>query len=334
MICNGVKQGGVLSPILFCVYLDGLLKLLSDAKVGCFVGTTFVGVLAYADDLVLLAPTAGAMRRMLSVCDRYATEYAIVFNAKKSKWLLCGNNKYNADNARFCIGGCVVERVHSWPHLGHIISDDGDDESDINARRNSLCGQINNVITYFRNRPPLVKMSLMRNYCAGFYGCELWELDHSALQFICTTWRKGLRRIWDLPYDTHNNLLPVLCNSIPVMDTICCRSVNFINNCLASDSHIIRSIAYRSVFFSRALSPLGRNAQFCCQRYGVSLFDVQSINVNSIKHWFFSKIDTDLMSRVVLLLELLFIRDESFFLPGLGLDPAEVSASISHLCRD
>ena len=93
LICNGVKQGGVLSPILFCVYLDGLLKLLSDAKVGCFIGTTFVGALAFADDLVLLAPTAGAMRRMLSVCDRYATEYAIVFNAKKSKWLLCGNNK-------------------------------------------------------------------------------------------------------------------------------------------------------------------------------------------------------------------------------------------------
>ena len=59
-----------------------------------------------------------------------------------------------------------------------------------------------------------------------------------------------------------------------------------------------------------------------------------SIDVNSIKHWFFSKIDTDLMSRVVLLLELLFIRDESFFLPGLGLDPAEVSAGIRHLCRE
>jgi hypothetical protein len=48
--------------------------------------------------------------------------------------------------------------------------------------------------------------------------------------------------------------------------------------------------------------------------------------VDYIKHWVFSKMDTDLMSRVVLLLELLFIRDESSFLPGLGLDPAEVSA--------
>ena len=56
--------------------------------------------------------------------------------------------------------------------------------------------------------------------------------------------------------------------------------------------------------------------------------------MNSIKHWFSSKIDTDLMSRVVLLLELLLTKDESFFLPGLGLDPAEVSAIISHLCRD
>jgi hypothetical protein len=67
---------------LFCVYLDELLKLLAAAKVGCFIGTIFVGVLAYADDLVLLAPTTGAMRRMLSICDCYASEYAMVFNAK------------------------------------------------------------------------------------------------------------------------------------------------------------------------------------------------------------------------------------------------------------
>ena len=35
---NGVKQGGVLSPLLFCVYLDGLLIALSKSKVGCFIG--------------------------------------------------------------------------------------------------------------------------------------------------------------------------------------------------------------------------------------------------------------------------------------------------------
>jgi hypothetical protein len=42
---NGVKQGGVLSPILFCVYIDGLLMLLSKAGLGRFLGCNFFGAL-------------------------------------------------------------------------------------------------------------------------------------------------------------------------------------------------------------------------------------------------------------------------------------------------
>jgi hypothetical protein len=59
---NGVKQGVVLSPVLFCLYIDGLLIELSRAGVGCFLGSTFVGALAYADDIVILAPTSSALR--------------------------------------------------------------------------------------------------------------------------------------------------------------------------------------------------------------------------------------------------------------------------------
>ena len=39
LIKNGVKQGGVLSHILFCVYLDGLLAILAESNVDCFIGT-------------------------------------------------------------------------------------------------------------------------------------------------------------------------------------------------------------------------------------------------------------------------------------------------------
>ena len=76
---NGVKQGGVLSPILFCVYIDDLLKSLAEANVGCYIGSCFVGVLAYADDLVLLAPTATAMRRMLHICEEFANTFSVRF---------------------------------------------------------------------------------------------------------------------------------------------------------------------------------------------------------------------------------------------------------------
>ena len=70
---NGVKQGAVLSPVLFCIYLDELLIALSNAGVGCFIGSIFVGALAYADDIVLTAPTATAMHKLLALCDMLCT---------------------------------------------------------------------------------------------------------------------------------------------------------------------------------------------------------------------------------------------------------------------
>jgi len=45
---------------------------LSKIGVGCFIGRTFVGALVYADDIVLVAPSASALRKMLAVCDEYA----------------------------------------------------------------------------------------------------------------------------------------------------------------------------------------------------------------------------------------------------------------------
>jgi hypothetical protein len=84
---NGVKQGGVLSPVLFCVYIDDMLLALSKVGVGCYIGNIFVGALAYADDIVIIAPSICAMRKLLNVCDTYANEYQIMFNAQKSKCL-------------------------------------------------------------------------------------------------------------------------------------------------------------------------------------------------------------------------------------------------------
>ena len=58
---NGVKQDGVLSPVLFCVYIDDMLLALSKAGVGCYIGHVFVGALTYANDIVLIAPSACAI---------------------------------------------------------------------------------------------------------------------------------------------------------------------------------------------------------------------------------------------------------------------------------
>ena len=112
-------------------------------------------------------------------------------------------------------------------NLGHIISVERNDASDILIRKHSLCGQINKVICYFSNRNSVAKQSLMIAYCSSLYGCELWELNHPGVQNICTFWKMGLRRIRRLPYDSHSNLLQILSDSLPLFDLICRRSINF-----------------------------------------------------------------------------------------------------------
>ena len=67
-VSNGVRQGGVLSPVLFSVYVDGLLCKLRDSGVGRHLGCEFVGSVCYADDLALLAPSPSALR---IICSKY-----------------------------------------------------------------------------------------------------------------------------------------------------------------------------------------------------------------------------------------------------------------------
>ena len=67
-ITNGVRQGGVLSPILFTVYIDDLLSELEKMGVGCYWRQHFVGTVCYADDIALLAPSPAALRLMLDAC--------------------------------------------------------------------------------------------------------------------------------------------------------------------------------------------------------------------------------------------------------------------------
>ena len=66
---NGVKQGGVLSPILFTIYIDSLLQKLKDSDLGCHVGRTFAGAFGYADDLALVYPSLSGLRQMIQICE-------------------------------------------------------------------------------------------------------------------------------------------------------------------------------------------------------------------------------------------------------------------------
>ena len=81
---SGVKQGGVLSPRLFTIYIDVLIDQLKKAGIGCHVIGCFVGAILFADDLCLIAPTRGALQRMLNIAKDFFSELCLTFNPKKS----------------------------------------------------------------------------------------------------------------------------------------------------------------------------------------------------------------------------------------------------------
>ena len=54
-VSNGVKQGGIISPILFYCYNDKLFSQLEHSGLGCHVGTSYAGAFGYADDIALVA---------------------------------------------------------------------------------------------------------------------------------------------------------------------------------------------------------------------------------------------------------------------------------------
>ena len=120
-VSNGVKQGSVISPLLFSIYIDNLSSKLKHLGLGCHVGLTYAGAFGYADDIALVSPSIYGLKKMISICETYAQDYHIIFNPAKSK-LLCFNVS-SSDISQINLNGTPVSTVvNKDKHLENYIS--------------------------------------------------------------------------------------------------------------------------------------------------------------------------------------------------------------------
>jgi hypothetical protein len=82
-ITSGVRQGGVLSPILFSIYVDSIIQRLRLSGYGCVIGTEFFGCIMYADDLVLITHSICILQKMIDICADELDCLGLTFNVKK-----------------------------------------------------------------------------------------------------------------------------------------------------------------------------------------------------------------------------------------------------------
>ena len=105
----GVRQGGVLSPYLFAIYLDSVIEKVKNSKSGCQINWSYVGILAYADDILLIAPTVMSLQTMVTICEKELQELDMQINANKSACIRIGPAwKTTVSNIETCDGSIIA----------------------------------------------------------------------------------------------------------------------------------------------------------------------------------------------------------------------------------
>ena len=261
-----------MSPVLFTTYLDELLASLKDSRFGCHIDGMYAGAIACADDVCLLAPSLECLRKMLTIVERFANRFEIIFNASKSILLRFGANgmeRQTLPTIRFM--GQTIASAPSTKHLGLEI---GHNSVNTNMTKAvvDLYTRTNCIMAQFKHVPWRIRLRLFHTFCVHLYGCECWDLRSSTAYEVA--YRKCVRRIIGLPYRTHRALLPLVSQSQPLDLRLINRVCKFTYALGTSSNALVRICARAARRGSGSI--LSNNVSVICARYNLprnALFD-------------------------------------------------------------
>ena len=172
---NGVRQGGILSPGLFNLYVNFISDKLNQLDIGCSLNSVCINHLVYADDLCLVSPSLSGLRDLLLVCETAGDYLSIKFNAEKTVCMRFGPPAYR-DIPFFPVSlrGSRLQFVDEVKYLGHIISSDLSDSADMEKAKRAIYARGNSLVRKFGTCSEGVKISLFRAYMTPIYCGHLW----------------------------------------------------------------------------------------------------------------------------------------------------------------
>ena len=106
-ISRGMKQGSLLSPVLFKIFLDDLMSQLDEVQYGVRIGDLQLNSCTYADDITVFSSTITGLQCLIDVCTSYAEMWRMKFSEQKSKCVI--------------IGKSLTKNAPSWKLYDHVL---------------------------------------------------------------------------------------------------------------------------------------------------------------------------------------------------------------------
>ena len=223
-IKSGVKQGCVLSPFIWIILMDFVLRSTGKAigDHGIKWGGRTLLDLDYADDLSILDESVSKMNEFLEVLRVQGAKIGLKINVKKTKSLRLGIS----EDEQVTLGNEKIDQVGSFSYLGSIISKDGGSSEDVKSRIAKAQGVFSQLKKVWKNR----KISLQTKIrileatvmTVVKYGSEAWTLQKADENLLDVFQRNCLRIVLGtrLTDRISNSRLYEKCGSIPLSRAI------------------------------------------------------------------------------------------------------------------
>jgi exonuclease III len=190
MLKSGVRQGGVLSPLLFSIYVDDIISKLQKSRLGCSVFSTYLGCLMYADDLVLMSASMSVLQNMIDVCASEAEYLDMTFNASKSCVVRIGK-LHKRSCASVQVTGQDIPFMTCAKYLGVHILSGSHFRLDTRKPRAKYFKALNSIFSKcFGKMDDLVILHLIETYCKPIllYGFECVNLSKTDIETLSHAW--------------------------------------------------------------------------------------------------------------------------------------------------
>ena len=176
-ITAGVRQGGVLSPDFYGIYVDGLILKLRSTKKGCHFLRLFAAALFYADDMAIMAPSMKGLETLLRVCGEYCLEWDICLNAKKSRNLYFG--KRISISHEITLNDKKIEWADKWLYLGVMLRSNINFDCSIKEKVNKFYRCANAILRIDGVSNDMVMLRLLETHCVPVHTYAI-EIIHVA----------------------------------------------------------------------------------------------------------------------------------------------------------